>query len=139
MTKAPTPTEMSKGQVPTQTTPQKSSIKQRLRTDLGRSVGVTKATQLVWLNSLDFFRVHIGLTHFLSRLFRSTLLNMSKQVCKKNGYRLAWSLDWTGNESVLVWNYVHLWNPIFYTFNPNLIWNRAFLYKLLIFLKKYCI
>ena len=45
MTKAPTPTEMSKGQVTTQTTPQKSSIKQRLRTDLGRSVGVTKATQ----------------------------------------------------------------------------------------------
>ena len=40
MTKAPTPTEMSKGAVTTQTTPQKSSIKQRLRTDLGRSVGV---------------------------------------------------------------------------------------------------
>ena len=34
--------------VTTQTTPQKSSIKQ-LRTDLGRSVGVTTATQLVWL------------------------------------------------------------------------------------------
>ena len=30
----------------------KSSIKQRLRTDLGRSVGVTKATQLVWLTGL---------------------------------------------------------------------------------------
>ena len=28
----------------------KSSITQRLRTDLGRSVEVTKATQLVWLN-----------------------------------------------------------------------------------------
>ena len=52
MTKTPTPTEMSKGQVTTQTTPQKSSIKQRLRTDLGRSVGVTKATQLVWLTGL---------------------------------------------------------------------------------------
>ena len=38
MTKAPTPTEMSKGQVTTQTTPQKSSIKQRLRTDLGRKI-----------------------------------------------------------------------------------------------------
>ena len=49
MTKAPTPTEMSKGQSDKQTTPQKSSIKQRLRTDLGRSVGVTTATQLVWL------------------------------------------------------------------------------------------
>ena len=53
MTKAPTPTEMSKGQSDnTQTTPQKSSIKQQLRTDLGRSVGVTTATQLVWLTGL---------------------------------------------------------------------------------------
>ena len=49
MTKAPTPTEMSKGaKLTTQTTSNKSSIKQRLQTDLGRSVGVTKATQLVW-------------------------------------------------------------------------------------------
>ena len=31
-------------------TPPKSSITQRLRTDLGQSVGVTTATQLVWLN-----------------------------------------------------------------------------------------
>ena len=38
-----------KGKVKTQTTPQKSSIKQRLRTDLGWSVGVTTATQLLWL------------------------------------------------------------------------------------------
>ena len=38
-----------KSKVTTQTTPQKSSIKQRLRTDLGRSVGVTTATQLVLL------------------------------------------------------------------------------------------
>ena len=38
-----------KGKVTTQTTPQKSPITQRLRTDLGRSVGVTTATQLVWL------------------------------------------------------------------------------------------
>ena len=41
-----------KGKVTTQTTPQKSSITQRLRTDLGRSVGVTTATQLVWLTGL---------------------------------------------------------------------------------------
>ena len=40
----------------TQTTPQKSSIKQRLRTDLGRSVGVTTATQLVLLTGL---RAHL--------------------------------------------------------------------------------
>ena len=44
------------GKVTTQTTPQKSSIKQRLRTDLGRSVGVTTATQLVWLTGL---RAHL--------------------------------------------------------------------------------
>ena len=37
-----------KGKVTTQTTPQKSSIKQQLRSDLGRSVGVTAATKLVW-------------------------------------------------------------------------------------------
>ena len=41
-----------KGKVTTQTTPQKSSIKQRLRTDLGRSVGVATATQLVLLTGL---------------------------------------------------------------------------------------
>ena len=52
MTKTPTSSEMSKGKVTTQTTPHKSSITQRLRTDLGRSVGVTTATQLVWLTGL---------------------------------------------------------------------------------------
>ena len=36
---------VKRGKVTTQTTPQKSSIKQLLRTDLGRSVGVTTATQ----------------------------------------------------------------------------------------------
>ena len=44
-----------RGKVTTQT-PQKSSIKQQLRTDLGRSVGVTTATQLVWLTGL---RAHL--------------------------------------------------------------------------------
>ena len=43
MTKAPIPTENSKP-------PLKTSISQRLRTDLGRSVGVTTFIQLVWLN-----------------------------------------------------------------------------------------
>ena len=38
-----------KGKVTTQTTSQKSSITQRLRTDLGRSFGVTTATRLVLL------------------------------------------------------------------------------------------
>ena len=48
MTKAPTSTEMSKGQSDSTNNATKSSIKQQLRTDLGRSVGVTTATQLVW-------------------------------------------------------------------------------------------
>ena len=51
VTKAPTPIEMPKGSDNT-TTPQKSSSTQQLRTDLGRSVGVTTATQLVWLTGL---------------------------------------------------------------------------------------
>ena len=50
MTKTPTPTEKSKKQRDNTKTPPKTSITQRLRTDLGRSVGVTIATQLVWLN-----------------------------------------------------------------------------------------
>ena len=50
MTKAPTPIEKSKNQGDNIKTPPKTSITQRLRTDLGRSVGVTIATQLVWLN-----------------------------------------------------------------------------------------
>ena len=58
MTKAPTSTEMSKGQSDNTTTPQKSSIKQRLRTDLGRSVGVTTATKLVW-TSLRLYQLFI--------------------------------------------------------------------------------
>ena len=44
----------------------KSSIKQRLRTDLGRSVGVTKANQLVWLTGL---RAHLP-TNRNSRLIK---------------------------------------------------------------------
>ena len=39
-----------KSNVTTQKRHQKTLITQRLRTDLGRSVGVMKATQLVWLN-----------------------------------------------------------------------------------------
>ena len=52
MTNAPTPTEKSKKQRDNTKTPPKTLITQRLRTDLGRSVGVTIATQLVWLNRL---------------------------------------------------------------------------------------
>ena len=49
MTNAPTPAELSKGQNDNTNNATKNSITQRLRTDLGRSVGVTMATQLVWL------------------------------------------------------------------------------------------
>ena len=57
-----------KGKVTKQTTPQKSSITQRLRTDLGRSVGVTTATRLVWLTGL---RAHLP-TNRNSRLIKRT-------------------------------------------------------------------
>ena len=40
------------------TTPQKSSIKQQLRTDLGRSVGVTTATRLVWFTRFTGPNLH---------------------------------------------------------------------------------
>ena len=50
MTNAHTPTEKSKSIVTTLKRQPKTSITQRLRTDLGRSVGVTAVTPLVWLN-----------------------------------------------------------------------------------------
>ena len=50
MTKAHSPTEKSKEQRDNIKTPPKTSIAQRLWTDLGRSVGVTAVTPLVWLN-----------------------------------------------------------------------------------------
>ena len=50
VTKTPTPTEQSKKQRNNIKTPPKTLITQLLWTDLGRSVGVTAVTQLVWLN-----------------------------------------------------------------------------------------
>ena len=50
VTKTPTPTEQSTKQRDNTKTPPKTLITQLLRTDLGRSVGVTAVTQLVWLN-----------------------------------------------------------------------------------------
>ena len=44
---SPSREKRQKGNVTTQTTPQKSSITQRLLIDFGRSVGVTTANQLV--------------------------------------------------------------------------------------------
>ena len=48
MKKAPTLTENFKKQRDNTKTPPQLSITQRLRTDLGRSVGVTIVTKLVW-------------------------------------------------------------------------------------------
>ena len=50
MTEAPRPIEKPKKQRENTKTPPKTSIAQRLRTDLGRSVGVSIATQVVWFN-----------------------------------------------------------------------------------------
>ena len=50
MTKVPTFTEKSKRQCDNTKTPPKTSITQRLPTDLERPVGVKIATKLVWLN-----------------------------------------------------------------------------------------
>ena len=52
VTKAPIPNEKSKKQHDNTKTPPKTSITQQLRTELGRSVGVTTASQLLWLNRL---------------------------------------------------------------------------------------
>ena len=50
MTKTTTPTEKSKHQRDKTKTQRKTSITQRLRTELGPSVGATTTIQLVWLN-----------------------------------------------------------------------------------------
>ena len=51
MTKAPTTTKNPKKQRVNTKKPSKTSNTQRFRTDLGRSVGKTTATPLVWLNA----------------------------------------------------------------------------------------
>ena len=56
MTKAPTPTEKSKKQSENTKMPQSTSITQLLRTDLGRAVVITIATQLVWLKRFMGFQ-----------------------------------------------------------------------------------
>ena len=50
MTKSPTSTEKSKKQYYNTKTQQKTSITQRLRTDVGWSIGVTIVAQVVWVN-----------------------------------------------------------------------------------------
>ena len=43
----------------TQTTPQKSSIKQQLRTDLGQSVGVTTTGVINLVYGPNLYRLHV--------------------------------------------------------------------------------
>ena len=50
--KSPNTPEKSEKQRDNTKMPPKTSITQRLRTDLGRSVEITTATQLVWFNRL---------------------------------------------------------------------------------------
>ena len=73
--------QCQKGKVTTQTTPQKSSIKQRLRTDLGRSVRVTTATQLVWFTRFTGPNLP---THRNSRVIEDKNMQM---VQKRDGTR----------------------------------------------------
>ena len=83
MTKAHTPTEMSKGQSDNINNATKSSITQRLRTDLGRSVGVTTATQLVWLTGL---RAHLPTNHnsrVIKRTYISKIVNKPPYIDNK--------------------------------------------------------
>ena len=54
--KGPYTQEKSKQECDNTKTLPKTSITQRLRTDLGRSVWVTIVTQLVWLNKLTGFQ-----------------------------------------------------------------------------------
>ena len=52
----PTATENSKKQREKTKTTQNTSITQRWRTDLGRSVGVTTVIQLVWLHQFTGYQ-----------------------------------------------------------------------------------
>ena len=81
MTKAPSPAEMSKGQSDNTNNATKSLITQRLRTDLGRSVGVTTATQLVWFTGFTSAQwprplwVFFNPTHFYLRSVTNQIIN----------------------------------------------------------------
>ena len=65
VTKTPTPTGQSKKQRDNIKTPPKTLITQLLRTDLGRSVGATAVTQLVWL----YMSFYLIWWHIVSRIY----------------------------------------------------------------------
>ena len=71
VTKAQTPTEKSKKQRDNIKTPPKSLITQRLRSDLGRSVGVKAVIQLVWTVdcAVQFEKTELPPDHYKSWVF----------------------------------------------------------------------
>ena len=73
-----------KGKVTTQTTPQKCSIKQQLRTDLGRSVEVTAATQLVWLTWFTGQPFHSPKQTKVNFVSQTSILCHKRQFCVTN-------------------------------------------------------
>ena len=92
-----------KGKV-TQTTPQKSSIKQQLRTDLGRSVGVTTATQLTF----PIFNFSETNESFLMKLNRKQVFNSSTKFlfCADLSKEIATVASvWMKQFGVLLFNY----------------------------------
>ena len=58
-------------------TPSKTSITQRLRTDLGRSVGVTTVIQLVWLNRLFMLNM-VGLKNGFAKIEHVFIYSLSE-------------------------------------------------------------
>ena len=80
MTKTPTPTEKFKKQRDNIKTPPKTLITQRLRTDLGRSVGVTAVTLLVCLNRFT--------SEFQISMFSTKLTFSDRSVNKYRGHEL---------------------------------------------------
>ena len=86
MTKPPIPTEKSKTKGQHTQTPPKTSITQRLRTDLGRSVGVTSNPTGVVL------RINKRSTLYIPAKFHGNLLNNNGEnsvqyICKGSSPR----------------------------------------------------
>ena len=91
-----------KDKVKTQTMQQKSSNTQRLRTDLGRSVGVTTVTQLMWLIGLRAQSSHFPQHPCNQRIVKlrgTTLLFIHKVISlfAKGWYHLISNGDGFGN------------------------------------------
>ena len=86
VTKSLIPIEMSNGQRDNTKTPPNSSITQRLRTDLGRSVWVATVAQLVWLSGLRAKHSHSPQQpwNILIKKLHSTTNCFVKGVCLMN-------------------------------------------------------